>query len=54
MFVPSSTMKRAPIARAVTARNDATSGSLMGWPRSAARASILARRASREGSSASV
>ena len=34
-------------AAAVTARNDATSGSLIGFPRSAASASIFARRASR-------
>src|SRR5258706_9435590 len=47
MLVPTSTMRFAPERRAVTARNDATSGSLIGWRLSRAYCSISWRSASR-------
>ena len=53
MFVPSSTMRFGARAATVMARNEATSGSLIGFPRSAASASIFASSESRGGSSAS-
>src|SRR5215472_3508037 len=50
MFVPTSTTSRGARARAVMARNEATSGSLMGWPCSAANFSMRAKSGSRAGS----